>query len=162
LRALVDRANRGDAAALVELRGMLDTYPQIWQTCGDLGRSAERAWVELLAGTEVLGSESIERYLQRMKTDLLGSQPTRLEQILVDDIAVCYLAARHADILAAEPGTHSLGQGALRIRRCDSAHRRLHRAVKNLALLRAKAQAGLAPLVTLPASGKGEQVTKPA
>jgi hypothetical protein len=34
--------------------------------------------------------------------------------------------------------------------------------VKNLALLRAKAQAGLAPLVTLPAGGKAEQAAKPA
>jgi hypothetical protein len=36
-----------------------------------------------------------------MKADLLGPQPTRLEQILVDDIAVCYLAARHAEIRGA-------------------------------------------------------------
>jgi hypothetical protein len=96
-----------------------------------------------------------------MKADLLSPEPTRLEQILVDDSAVCYLAARHAEILAAEPGKHSLGQAALRIRRCDSAHRRLHRAIKNLALLRAKAQAGLAPLVTLAAGGKAEQAAKP-
>ena len=86
----------------------------------------------------------------------------RLEQILIDAIAVCYLASRHAEILAAEPGKHSLGQAALRIRRCDSAQRRLQRAVKNLALLRAKAQACLAPLVTLPAGGKADPAAKPA
>jgi hypothetical protein len=47
--------------------------------------------------------------------------------------------------MAAQPGSHSLGQAALRIRRCASAQRQLAQALRTLALLRAKAPDGLTP-----------------
>lgn len=145
LKALAEKANRGDPQALADLRRTLDERPEIWETCGNLGRQAELAWIALLAGEQKLTSESIKKYVQRLKADLLGPHPTTVERLLVDDVAVSYLAARHSDILAADSGSQPVAVAALRIRRCESAQRRLHRAIGNLVLLRAKAPEGLAP-----------------
>jgi len=149
LQALVQRANRGDKAALADLRSMLDRHPEVWRTCGDLSRLAEQTWIDLLAGQEALGDESIKRHVQGLKADLLGPHPTAIERLLVDSIGICYLAARHSEISAADSGNHSLGQAALCIKRCESGQRRLLSAIRSLALLRASAPEGLAPLDSL-------------
>src|SRR5262245_50033966 len=42
LEALVAQANRGDKAALADLRRFLDRHPEVWRACGDLGQCVER------------------------------------------------------------------------------------------------------------------------
>jgi hypothetical protein len=125
-------------------------------------REVGRLRIDALVGGHVLGEESVRRHIQQLKADLLGPHPTRVEQILVEDIAVCYLAARHSELAAAQPGNQSLGQAALRIRRCHSAQRRLQRALKNLVLLRAKAPEGLAPLNDLRLHAAEEELRQQA
>src|SRR5262245_1932588 len=66
LAALVDRANGGDRAALADLRGFLDAHPEVWQTCGDIGKCAERTWLELFS-QQALGRESIRRYIEQLR-----------------------------------------------------------------------------------------------
>jgi hypothetical protein len=145
LEGLVGRANQGDAVARAELARFLDDHPEVVEACGDLGKVAERAWVHLIVGDQVLGAEVVTRHVEALKADLLGPHATRIEQILAEDIVLAYLAARHAEVSVAQPGSQPLGVAAFRVRRCESAQRRLQRALATLALLRAKLPAGLAP-----------------
>jgi hypothetical protein len=143
-RELVGRARGGDAAALADLHRFLDSHPETWRALGDLGVIAQRAWLEVLAGADPLAAEAVRRHAEELKADLLGPGDTRAERVLVDDAVVAYLAARHAQILAARPAP-APGQAALCIKRCESAERRLQRALRSLALLRARAPGGLGP-----------------
>src|SRR5262245_16307706 len=66
LEALVAKANHGDKTALADLRAFLDRHPQVWRTCGDLGKCAERAWLELLS-SEALGTEAVKRHVEQLR-----------------------------------------------------------------------------------------------
>ena len=103
LRGLVEGANAGDKGALVALRRFLDQHPEVWSVCGDLGKVAERAWLDLLAKNDTLAQESVTRHLAQLKADLAGPEPLALEKLLVDEIGICYLAKKHAEITAASP-----------------------------------------------------------
>src|SRR5947209_4374049 len=67
LRTLACRSNAGDSQALAELRRFLDDRPEIWETCGDLGRRAERCWIDLVADGDALSAESIKKFVQQLK-----------------------------------------------------------------------------------------------
>jgi hypothetical protein len=148
LRELVEQANQGEPLASERLRRFLDAHPEIWERCGDVSRYAERSWLRLLAG-EALGGEAIPRHLDRMRAELLGEHPTRVERLLADQVVVCFLAAQHAEITAADPAPVPLGQAALRLKRAESAQRRYLAALRTLTHLRAKLPEGLSPLNSL-------------
>jgi hypothetical protein len=137
LREVVEKANLGDQVALVELRAMLDTFPQIWRHCGNLAKAAELAWINLFAGDDALQRETVQRYLAAMKAELLGAKPTVVERLLADEICLSYLAKHHAEQAAAYPDKASVAQAAFRVRRLEITHRRFLRAVKLLAQIRA-------------------------
>src|SRR5438876_60264 len=80
----------GDRAALADLRHYLDNHPEVWQTCGNLARVAERTWLELFAAG-ALSSEVIRRHVEQLRADLAGAQPTPMERALVDLVIGCYL-----------------------------------------------------------------------
>jgi len=148
LEALVAQANRGDRASLADLRGFLDANPEVWRTCGDLGRLAERAWLELLAAG-ALGTEAVKRHVEQLRADLAGPSATPIERLLVDRVVVCYLSLHHADLAAARPGPSSPPQAAVRMKRCESAQRRYLAALRMLTLIRATAPQGLVPVSSL-------------
>jgi hypothetical protein len=146
LKELVARANTGDRESLEALRLFLDDHPEIQETVGDLTRTAEASWLDLLVSDDTLGRESVRRQLEKLKSDLAGTHAAGLEKLLVDEIGVCFLANRHAEIMAAGPAGGSLAQAAFRLRRADSAQRRFLSSIKTLATLRALAPEGMVPL----------------
>jgi hypothetical protein len=159
LLSLVEAANQGEEGALARLHSFLDSHPEVWETVGNLAKLAERYWIDLVVGQEFLAIESVRRYVEKLRADLLGPEPTRMERVLVDEVVASYLAARHADLMASQPGNCSVALATLRYRRCESAQRRHQRALKHLAILRAKAPEGLVPLGagSDAARGKNEQ-----
>lgn len=144
-KQLVARANQGDGEALKRLRRFLDVNPQLWDKFGDLTALAERAWTELIAGSNQLVAESVKRTTAKLKRDLAGPNPTRLEALLIDRIAACFLAAQHAEVQAASPASSSLEQAGFRLKRAESSQKRLLSATKTLALLRSAMPDGLVP-----------------
>jgi hypothetical protein len=155
----VDRANRGDKAALADLRGFLDAHPEVWQTCGDLGKCAERAWLELFS-QQALGRESIRRHIEQLRADLAGLSPTPVEELLVNRVVASYLAVHHADLAAARPDPSSPAQVAIRLKRCESAQRRYLGALRMLALLRATLPRGLVPVSSVRLYGDPQEERK--
>lgn len=146
LTLLWQRANSGDRAAPAELRQFMDDHPEIHEVLGDLARYAEADLLNLLAGKNALQRESIQRRLLELKASLAGQHPTYLEKMLVDQIGICHMAYQHAEMAAASSIRCSISIGAFRQRRAESTQRRLIRAMKTLATLRALAPEGLAPL----------------
>jgi hypothetical protein len=143
-KELISRANLGDQEALTRLRQVLDSNPQLWRQAGNLTAVAEKAWIDLVAGTNAVAAESARRCLAEMKTELKGPHPTPLESMLVDLVGVTWLATRHAEIQAASTGG-SLDQATFRLRRAESSQKRHLNAVKTLATLRSLLPAGLVP-----------------
>ncbi len=137
LDELTNRANQGDPHAMIELRRMLDTHPEIWETIGNLATLAEQAWIDLIAGENRLVMESVQRQIRQMKSDLCGPSPTSLEKLLIDRVVGCWLAMQYAESASAHPGPLSLGQEAFWLKRAESAQRRYMNAVKMLTTLRA-------------------------
>jgi hypothetical protein len=144
-RELVERANRGEELALTRLRQFLDLNPSIWQRAGDLAAAAESAWVGLVAGPDRLVAESVRRRLAQLKADLKGARATPPEALLAEQAALAWLAARHAEIGAAAAAGGPPQQAAFRLRRAESAQKRLVGALKALATLRALAPPGRVP-----------------
>src|SRR5262245_39638494 len=146
LHALVARADAGDRRALADLRQMLDENAAIWRYAGDLAALAERAWIALIASGHRLVTESITRQLAAMRAELSGPHPTATETLLVEQVAICWLAMQHAELHAADSGAVSLSQATIKVKRIESAQRRYFAALKLLSLLRARMPQGLAPL----------------
>jgi hypothetical protein len=136
LQELVRRANEGNATCLAGLRRTLDNNPPLWRAAGDVSALAERHWIELLACGNKLAEESIPRRLRELKDGLAGPDPTSLEALLIDVIGVNWLAAQHGEIAAAQAGG-SIQQATFRHRRAESCQRRLIKAIKALAMVRA-------------------------
>lgn len=145
LEALTKQANTGDQQALAELRTFLDDHPEVEEHVGDLARLAEAHWVELLVGTNALTREAVQRQLGQLKEGLAGSRPSTVEKLVVDLVAVNYLAERHAEITAAASGNSTLELAAFKLKRAESAQRRYLASLKMLTQLRALMPQGLAP-----------------
>jgi hypothetical protein len=137
LRQLAERAQRGEDV-LLELRGILDACPEIWQRNGDLARLAEASWLNLVAGDDLLLRESLGRQLEALKAELAGAQPSILERLLADRVALCWLQASYADAAYAQLS----GRGATPAQRAEaqqrqtSAQNRYLQAIKALATVR--------------------------
>jgi hypothetical protein len=145
LEVLTQKANAGDQQALASLREFLDEHPEIEEHVGDLAALAETSWIELLVGNNALHREAVKRQLFQLKDSLTGSHSSTLEKLVVDLVAVNYLAERQAEIAAAALGTSSLGQAAFRLKRAESTQRRYLNSLKMLSHLRSILPQGIAP-----------------
>lgn len=134
LRQLVERAQKGDAAVLTELRRLLDDNPHLWRHVGDVARHAEEALIGLAAGDNLLLRESLRRKLLELKAELAPNNS--VERILVDRVAACWLAANHADVAAGQSRQNGTPRPDQLRRRQDSTNRRFLEAIKLLTNVR--------------------------
>lgn len=137
IQELTRRANAGSQSALDALRKLLDQHPEMLQSVGDLGKFAERAWIDLVAGGNKLVEEATTRRLNELKAQLAGSYPTTLEALVSDLVAINWLAVQEANIAAASAPGNNLPLATYRLRRAESAQRRFASATRSLATLRA-------------------------
>lgn len=139
-REFIKRAQAGDLSVLPHLRALLDDHPEIWQHCGELAAITRNAWVDLIAGNDLVVAESLQRKVAAMKAELLEPSPSPLERLLVDRVGICWLQVHAADLECA----HAVSQGTtprvptaeVARKRLDSANRRYLAAVKQLTLVR--------------------------
>jgi hypothetical protein len=136
LDALLARAERGDQEVLPELRTLLDANPAVWQAVADLARQAEEAQIEVAAGEDQLLRESLCRKLEEMRSEIGGPDPSPLEKLLIDRVAITWLMAAYADVQVAEARNVSVKQATFVNRRAEQAHRRFSFSVRQLASLR--------------------------
>ena len=70
--ALVAAARKGEPGAVARLRAVLDSEPGLWDQAGDLADAAERAWVGVIAGDDVVFAEALQRKAAAMRAELAG------------------------------------------------------------------------------------------
>jgi hypothetical protein len=97
LNALADRAQKGDAAALPEIRRTLDEHPEVWQTAGDWAVHARDAWVKLASGGDAVIAESTRRRLDARQEELGRPFQEPLERLLVERLVICHFQLQLAD-----------------------------------------------------------------
>ena len=139
MRLLLERAESGDRSVLPALEMLLDATPEVWRAYGDLARVAEDAWVELVAGPNLLLNESLRRKLAELKSDVL-SDPTAspLERLLVERVGAGWLQTTYADAAAAQARDKPLGLAQLeqQQRRQERAQKGYLAAIRTLAAVR--------------------------
>jgi hypothetical protein len=133
VQALVTRGMQGDRTVLPALRALLTTRPELWTHLQTVGSRVERAWIAVLAGDDLVAQEVLTQQLQALKGELAGPNPTPLEHLLVERIAVCWLQVQQADLWAAQHVTHPTSWAD---HRQDRAQARFLAAVKALAQVR--------------------------
>ena len=136
IRSLLERARRGDPAAVPALRRALEAHPEIWRACGDLAAHARDAWIGLAAGPDLVLKESLARQADSIRAGLAGPAPSPLEALLVDRVVACWVQLAYSDAAAAQMGEVSIKQAEHARKRQDSAHRRYVTAIGALATVR--------------------------
>jgi hypothetical protein len=160
MREVLLRAQQGDQAALPRLRELLDDRPELWRRLGDLAGHARDGLLALASGTSLLAREAIRRYLEELRAELAGPSASRLEKLLVERIAVCWLQSYLADIEAVAKRRAGAAERAQAKKRAASCQARYLAALKQLALVgrllrRAPTPLDLLRLPVDEASGEG-------
>jgi hypothetical protein len=136
LSDIVKRAREGDRSVLPELREALDEYPACFAHDGDLFYLALQTWLTFVAEGNLLRFEAVERHLAGLKSELVGSDSTPLEKLLVERILICWLQVHYADIAFVTNYSQSEWVRKELTKRQESAQRRYFDGIKQLAELR--------------------------
>ncbi len=136
LNSIISKANEGDKNALAELRSFLDENPQVWQHVGDLSKTAEKAWVSLIANGDSLAAEAIQRQLTQLKEELLDDSVTVIEKMLADTVVATWLELHYLRSVDADTRNRTVTQGSLILKRLESAQRRHFNSLKQLTQIR--------------------------
>ena len=137
LEALVQEARAGNCEVLPQLRQALDERPEIWRHAADLGRHAAMAWIQLIGGPDEFVKESLKRGLEEFVAAHLGrGEPTAMERLLVERIAVNWLMVNYADMLYTTGKDMPLKQVQAMMNRQDRSQHRLLSAIAALTSLR--------------------------
>ena len=103
---------------------------------GNLERCVELLLIEATAGATPLMSEAIRARFAEVRAGLLGPDPTALDRLLVDRVALCWLEVHLLQISALVADKKTLNLIEHRDRRIERAERRYLAAMKALATVR--------------------------
>lgn len=136
--AVVGKADKGDAAALTEVRGIFDREPRLWKSIGDLGQETERRWIAAYAGEQAVVAEALARQVAAMRADLAGPSPSPLEALLVERVVACWVHLNLAEHRCAARLQESAPLSAIQAYQnwLDRAQKRYLQAIKTLATVR--------------------------
>lgn len=133
----MERAQDGDESALPALRRALDEEPKISRIFVNLADTLERSLTRNVAGDDLVVRECIPRNLEEMRKELAGENPSPLERLLVERIAICWLELQYFEIgYAQNISDMSLAQSEFQQKRIDKIHRRYLSAIRTLAQIR--------------------------
>jgi hypothetical protein len=137
LQATVMLARRGQKKILPKLRKVLDEHPEIVSQYGSLTLQVQDNWLQLIAGADLLLSETMRRHLDGMRTELAGPNPSPLDRLLVDRILACHVQVLYFEAMeTSDPTAENMRLARYRMDRRDQGHRQFLSAVKMLATVR--------------------------
>ncbi len=126
---LLERSQRGDAAALRELRQAMSRYPDLERQYGDLAQIIRQHTVDAILGRDnLLLRDALDRQLAALRHELEPIARSPLERLLVERVLTCWLALQVAELTASAPPPSTF-----RERRLDRAHHRYLASIQALA-----------------------------
>jgi hypothetical protein len=139
LRALIDKAQKGDEEAALDIRKVLDGTPDLaWLFIKGPGKMAESALIGEITNNEDLATkELLKHQLESMRIEVAGQNPSPLERLLAERVVATWLEVQlFSGLYAMGMKGETLSQGEYRQKRLDRAHSRHLSAVKALAQIR--------------------------
>jgi hypothetical protein len=139
--AMTQLSSEGDERASQALIEACQTMPELWGYLSTLSTLAERSWVDLLAsagpGREIV-RRTIEKEIERKRSQVAGEEPSPLERLLAERVALCWVAASYVDAEYARKlkSGMSFREGEYLARRCEQTNRQLLKAIESLARVR--------------------------
>lgn len=135
----IKRARKGDESALPAVRRYLDARGPEFLDVVDLARIARETQIERALGEDLAAREALARKLELMRREILGPDPSVLEDLLADRIILCWLQLYYAEIKHAEQSKAAVipwTQDDWNEKRLDRLQRRYLAAIKGLAQVR--------------------------
>jgi len=141
LVAMAKLAGEGDERAAHALLAACREVPRLWESLAVLPSHAQRAWADLFAGRGAdaeFARRVVEQDIARKRREVAGENPSPLEALLAERVALCWVAAQQADAQYARKLAEGMSfrDGEYFARRCEQANRQLLRAVTTLATVR--------------------------
>lgn len=137
--AMVRRAEKGEARALADVRAILKAHPTLWESVSvSLSSAARGSLLKAVTGTNELAADSIARNMDAMKRKIVGENPSHLESLLADRIAMCWLRVQYAELsyAAAVNKSVTFKNGEYLQRQVERADRQYLAAIRTLAQVR--------------------------
>ena len=140
LEAQIILAKRGNRAVLPDLRKSLDENHELWQHYGDLSLQTQQLWIETFGGKDLYLKECALRQIEEMKKDLVGTNPSPLEKLLVERVVAAWIKMQYVECLETQaPGGEYIKLAEFRMRQQQAAHNQFLSAVKMLNIVRSTA-----------------------
>jgi hypothetical protein len=139
--AMTQLAAAGDERASQVLIEACQTMPQLWGYLSTLSSGVMRSWVDLLApagpGQEIV-RRTTEQEIERKRSEVAGKDPSPLERLLAERVALCWVAASyaHAEYTRKLKAGMSFREGECYSKRCEQTNRQLLKAIESLARVR--------------------------
>lgn len=134
--ATVRKAEKGDAAALAEVREMLKRAGFSDALCGNVARESLWLLVNAYAGKNQVIREATTCKLAEMRAELSGPNPTALEKLLVERVLATWLHLHHIESVYTRTESMSLAQGLYYQKIMTAAQKRYLAAIRGLGELR--------------------------
>jgi hypothetical protein len=111
LESLLQRATKGDEASLLIIKQLLDQAPAIFQEVFSITKKVETAWIQTIAGKDLLTRETLERQVATLKMRLETESSSPLEHLIIETICTTWLAYKQAELSAAQQIQRNNGIG---------------------------------------------------
>jgi hypothetical protein len=135
-KAVVDRANTGDAEALKELRQLLHDNATIWQQLGDLPKFARESMLTAIAGKNQATRESVRLAADSIFGELTTESCSPIVRLGADRVVSCWLVCHFVDMLHPIPQGATVAQKRYHLALKSSAQKRYSESLRSLATLK--------------------------
>ena len=102
VRELLIELQQGDRSHVDELAECLDQQPELWACLGALSEAAKLAWVEQIAGGDLLRIQGIQHELEKMQADFAVGVQDPAARMLIDRILIAWLEVTYVQTRIAE------------------------------------------------------------
>ncbi len=135
-KALVKKASKGDTAVLPALRTHLDKRPEWWKYIGNLTRMVQEQCINSMLAKDEVAKECLTRTTDAFIRELEGPDPSPLETLLAQQIALDRLYLQHLEYGINPSFDRTIAQAKHHERRVAAAHSPYMKAIKTLAQVR--------------------------
>jgi hypothetical protein len=138
LRALIDRVQAGDGAAVAELRELVHYDTTAADTVASMVPSVINMWIRRRARSNQVAQIGLAQLVRTLREDIAGENPSSLELLMVDRLLITWLALDSAEIeyLEGTAADHSRPQAKHWLDRVNGAQVRFMAAARGYALAR--------------------------